>query len=367
MCDICLFTYSFGSCVPYKIREEGGTPCDVVYTAGVDYFYLSNRRTDGDIDRYLDLVEDSELITNVVPEKCFDPALRILCHFYFPPCGNSTIFQSPTSVCIEFCNYLQETCPFEWEIVIGYFEENDFWLRPIGLTFINCSNTGEYLDPLPYCCSDVGLQIRMFSFIIGVIDLYVQKKVYFIYTYTYVCYLHTACTELDGSGNLVSDPACFSSTSTVAQPSPSPTVSPGSSHQTSGSLAITVGSVCATVAVLLLMMTGVVMCILIKKHGKKSKLKGDISEPWSPTRYIYCMHMTTVLYMLIRSVTFHRMKSLQSLETSGRYHSEQFSIYSFKIILNSNDYCSGWELTATSPACTTKSCQSILGTHSPVE
>ena len=191
--NIC--TYRFGNCLPYKIRERGN-PCDLVYTEGIDYIYLPDRRTGGDIDRYLNLVEDASLILSLVPDKCLDPALRVLCHFYFPPCGNSTHFQSPTSVCIEFCNYLQELCPFEWGQAIAFFEENDSRLRPQGLTFINCSNTGEYLDPLSYCCSDVGLQIRMFIVIIGVIDLYVQSK-YIIYIhvlsvmYTSMCITHS--------------------------------------------------------------------------------------------------------------------------------------------------------------------------------
>ena len=155
--------------MPYKIRERGN-PCDLLYTAKVDHVYIPNRRTGGDIDSYLDLVEDAGLIINVVPDKCHDPALLVLCHFYFPPCGNATFFEPPTSVCIDACKFLQELCPFEYEQVLGYFGENDLWLRPKGLTFINCSNTGEYLDPLSYCCSDVGVEIRTFGSIVGVVD-----------------------------------------------------------------------------------------------------------------------------------------------------------------------------------------------------
>ena len=172
MCTI-FSVYRFGNCVPFKIRQRG-TPCDALYTPGVDHVYISNRRRGGNFDQYLSYVEDSGLVLNVIPERCIDPALRVLCHFFLPPCGNSTFFEPPTSVCMEACNYLAEICPFEWEQVVAYFEVNDYWLRPNGLTFINCSNTGEYLDPLPHCCSDVGVNIRKFS---GVRVLYVQSDI----------------------------------------------------------------------------------------------------------------------------------------------------------------------------------------------
>ena len=87
-----------------------------------------------------------------------------------------------------------------------------------------------------------------------------------------------ACTELDGSGELVPDPSCLSSTVPDASSQPNPTlmVSHDGSHEASGSLAITVGSVCAAVAVLLLVV--IVIWILIKKHRQKEK-EQNVSEP----------------------------------------------------------------------------------------
>ena len=98
--------------------------------------------------------------------------------------------------------------------------------------------------------------------------------------------IHSACTEVDGSGELVPDTSCLSSTihDTSSQPSPTLTVSPDDSHQTLGSVGIIVGSLSVAAAVLLLMVIGVVMWILIKKHREKEKEKQDISEPWSPTQ-----------------------------------------------------------------------------------
>ena len=91
----------------------------------------------------------------VVESKCVDPFKRVFCHFLLPPCGNSTVFELPTSVCMETCKNVQELCSLEWEEILTYFEENYNFLRPRGLTFINCNNTGEYLNPLPHCCSDM--------------------------------------------------------------------------------------------------------------------------------------------------------------------------------------------------------------------
>ena len=104
------------------------------------------------------------------------------------------------------------------------------------------------------------------------------------YTFIRICVTHIpiACTEIDGSGELVPDPVCLSST--VLQPSPSLVASTDGSQQKLGTLAITVGSVCAALAVLLLVVISVVIWILIKKHRQKEKEQQDISEPWSPMR-----------------------------------------------------------------------------------
>ena len=149
----------FGNCVPFKIIGEG-SPCDPLYTPGVDYIYVSNRRTNGDYDRYIEIVDDSRLILNIIPEECVDVAFKVLCHFFLPPCGNSTHFEPPTSVCSESCNYLRSVCPDAWDRIVAHFRDNDFWLRPLGLTYINCSHSGEFIYPLPHCCSDVGVEIR---------------------------------------------------------------------------------------------------------------------------------------------------------------------------------------------------------------
>ena len=163
-----MYLYRFGNCAPYEADEES-LSCDALYTPGVDYIYLSYRRLGGDILSYRQAITASaKLLLFKFRDECRDPALRILCHYYFPPCGNSTVFEPPTSVCMETCNYLREICPNQWNDVEAHFEENHSTVSSYGATFINCSNTGEYLDPLPYCCSDVGVDIRMSSAVVMV-------------------------------------------------------------------------------------------------------------------------------------------------------------------------------------------------------
>ena len=96
----------------------------------------------------------------------------------------------------------------------------------------------------------------------------------------YITITPLACTEIDGSGELVPDSTCLNSS--VPNANPSSVELPVSSQQASGMLLITVGTVCAAVALVLLMVICVVMWILIKKHQQKQKEK---SEPPSPVRY----------------------------------------------------------------------------------
>ena len=101
--------------------------------------------------------------------RCYDAARRIICHFYLPPCGNSTIFELPTSVCKETCYAVQDMCGEEWENVVSMFEQR--------ATFIECEDTGKHLNPLLYNCSDLGILCDCFRIscrllLSDVLDLY---------------------------------------------------------------------------------------------------------------------------------------------------------------------------------------------------
>ena len=56
---------------------------------------------------------------------------------------------APVSICPEECVYVQNECTDAWNQLTS--------LVSINLGFINCSNPGQMLDPLPHCCVDAGI------------------------------------------------------------------------------------------------------------------------------------------------------------------------------------------------------------------
>ena len=130
-----------------------------------------------------------------------------MCHYYISTCGNSTVFEPPTSVCQDVCEYLWNLCPDQFQQLALHFLRNANVLTPAGLTMINCSNTGDYISPLQHSCSDLDIKIREF---------WLQPQS-FISSYLLT---HPACTKVNDS-DLVPDPEC-KRTQTVEMPSASP-------------------------------------------------------------------------------------------------------------------------------------------------
>lgn len=164
--DISIYTCRHGKCIPFEYDRSishQGTPCDVLYEQGVTYVYLSSRRAEGSLPRYIDIFDETNLFFNVsVPARCLTEARKVLCHYFLPTCGNMTTFEPPTSVCEDVCERLRNLCPLEFNQLSLYFKSNSKILAPLGVTMINCSNTGEYIDPLHHCCSDLNIDIRKF-------------------------------------------------------------------------------------------------------------------------------------------------------------------------------------------------------------
>ena len=151
--------YRYGNCVPYDTSSlTRGTPCDDLHIQNVDNVFIPYNRAGGNLQYYLSFVRDTDLLFSFIPEICRDEAKLVICHYFSPTCGNSTVFEPPTSVCEDICNYLRSLCPMEWEQASEYFEVRPD-LASIGFTMINCSNTGEYLPP-SHCCEDLGIEIR---------------------------------------------------------------------------------------------------------------------------------------------------------------------------------------------------------------
>ena len=163
-----------GNCVPYR-QQDLPSICDRFYTSGVDFVYDPYER-DGDIYTLLRSLNRILLLIQSTLEDCNGPIVEVLCHFWFPPCGNTSVVKSPTSVCEEACRYVFGLCSEQWQEILDMVEENGFITGDSGLSSINCSNTGEYLEPLPHCCSYVGVEIRMSVPYLSYISSTIQNK-----------------------------------------------------------------------------------------------------------------------------------------------------------------------------------------------
>ena len=85
--------------------------------------------------------------------KCSDLISRVLCHYFFAPCGASGLLHLPLSVCSEECYYVESTCAIEWRTM------NDL-LRNATLGAINCNVPQALLEGLTPCCINAGIEFK---------------------------------------------------------------------------------------------------------------------------------------------------------------------------------------------------------------
>ena len=144
--------------MPYA-QGERETPCDPLLRPGIDYVYVPFGRTFGNLQVLNNFVADATLITDLLPDHCREVARNIICAYYYPTCGNNTTFEPPKAVCQEECMYLRDIlCPEEWQLALDHLNSQDF-IETYGLELINCSTPGEFISPLPHCCTDAGVNI----------------------------------------------------------------------------------------------------------------------------------------------------------------------------------------------------------------
>ena len=148
--------------MPYQSGSRPN-PCDVLFTSGVDYVYLPNGRAFGSLDILNSFAADANVLINLIDEPCREVAREVVCYFYYPPCGNSTTFEPPKSVCPDECAYIRDTvCPLEWQLASQQLAGIPNLLNTYNLHFINCSDPATYIEPLPHCCLDGIVQIGEF-------------------------------------------------------------------------------------------------------------------------------------------------------------------------------------------------------------
>ena len=144
-----LYFFRYGSCIPFSLSPTlnfSESLCEGVYQKGKDYVYISKQKTVEYYTNILNAIGEMEnfLKENFVEDECTNTTLRMICHYYLPPCGNSTYFEHPTSVCEAACEQQSEKC----QSLLDYFKQR---------AKFNCSTS--ILDPLPHSCSNLRFDI----------------------------------------------------------------------------------------------------------------------------------------------------------------------------------------------------------------
>ena len=133
----------------YKSETE---VCADVVRLDIDHVYARSRLGDQNTIAQL-LNKKLTRVENIIADhdgNCVKQVLRVLCHFYLPPCGNATHPTPPSSICQRECQMVQEKCEKTWEAVLLAFAG----VTPV----INCNDTSSLLFPVPHCCTGAGLE-----------------------------------------------------------------------------------------------------------------------------------------------------------------------------------------------------------------
>ena len=88
-------------------------------------------------------------------EECVDLISKVLCHYFFAPCGANGQLHLPLAVCPEECHYVQSVCPVQWKRVNNL-------LSAANLSTVKCTS-GSLLQGLAPCCIDAGIEITRMS------------------------------------------------------------------------------------------------------------------------------------------------------------------------------------------------------------
>ena len=146
--------HSYGECSIYKSET---VVCVGVRTFGIDSVYATSVLGDQStiaalLDQHIRKVETTVISDH--DEECVKQVFRVLCHFYLPPCGNTTHQAPPSSVCQEECQMVQDKCRATWDSVLLTLSDLDL--------ILNCNDTSTLLFPVPHCCTGAGLGLLLY-------------------------------------------------------------------------------------------------------------------------------------------------------------------------------------------------------------
>jgi len=146
------FSFRFGGrCEAY---QGGSTLCDGELAESVDIYFIYARRVYAQARLTSQLNAIISPVFTIASTQCQELIKKILCLYYYTPCGVNGTLTSPVSICPEECFYVQNECTNAWNLF-----ESLLSTSTTGLGFINCSNPGQILEPLPHCCVDAGITI----------------------------------------------------------------------------------------------------------------------------------------------------------------------------------------------------------------
>ena len=92
------------------------------------------------------------IVRQINGEECRDLISRVVCHYFFAPCGENGLLHLPLSVCPEECLFVKSYCSPHLDTI------NDL-LDPIGLGNVVC-DASYHLQGLSPCCSGAGIEIK---------------------------------------------------------------------------------------------------------------------------------------------------------------------------------------------------------------
>ena len=148
-----------GNCEPYLDSSSNRTsPCDQMFTPGVDYVYIPNNRLNGSQKLLRDFADKVQSFSISLSSKCRDAAIKFICYNYYLPCGYNGTYHVPQFVCSDFCKYVsQSLCLGEWQLMARYLINylDDKYPNVKTLKLPDCNYTDEHISYLNLsndCC-----------------------------------------------------------------------------------------------------------------------------------------------------------------------------------------------------------------------
>ena len=142
---VSLTIHSIGTCQRYlgqsNLCNDVYNPSDYIFTA-MNQTLLANELD----NRIFYVLRDSG--------ECGDLISKVLCHYFFAPCGANGLLHLPLSICPEECNFVEAACAKQLGLV------NNLLRGSANLNIISCRATGALLQGLSPCCIDAGIEIR---------------------------------------------------------------------------------------------------------------------------------------------------------------------------------------------------------------